>query len=189
MAKRGRPTRPPSEAEREKVKELSAVGSPIADIAKLVKRSIPNLRKYFPRELDYGKKKPQAGFEPTAVQREKVIRYIGCKMKPEDVARAIGCTVEQLRAGFADELATGAAKARASVIDHLHDQMAEGLVGATNRLEVLTAGSDSDGAATRAPAQVGKKIAARLAAEQAVTGATNPFAPRPPPKLIVNNAK
>jgi len=35
----------------------------------------------------------------------------------------------------------------------------------------------------------GKKEARQTAAEQAVAGVTNPFAPRPPPKLIVSNVK
>src|ERR1043166_126448 len=59
MSKRGRPTREPTEAEREKVRELAKNGSPVSDIAKLPRRSVPNLRKYFSLEL-FAEKKTKA---------------------------------------------------------------------------------------------------------------------------------
>lgn len=184
MTKRGRPANEPSDEEREKVKELVRDKAPIADIAKLLGRSIPTLRKYFSRELFFEKKiKPPDDLKVTALMRSKVIRYIGCKMAPEQVARALGITPEQLEAHFPDELVTGQAKCRANIIDHLHDQMEEGVVGATNRLETLTALPDGVGAA---PGVGGKKAAAASAAKAAAS-AGGRFAPPTAPKLVVNN--
>lgn len=187
MAKRGRPTREPTAAEREKVKELQGEGAPISDIARLLKRSVPNLRKYFSLELKTGKqiaaKNSPLPFKITDAVREKVALYIGCKMMPEDVARAIGVTLEQLQGHFGEELQTGAARARAKVLDSLSDQMASGMVGATNRLEVLTAITDGENAVANAPGYTGKKAAAKVAASQAVA-AGGKFAPRPAPRLV-----
>lgn len=188
--KRGRPSREPTEAEREKVKQLVEVGTPIADIAKLLSWSVPTLRKYFSRELFSGKKiKPASTFKPSVLHREKVIRYVGCKMRTEDVARAIGCTEEDLLEHFAEELATGHAQARAQVIDSLFDQMADDVTSATNRLEALTAfSSDPESGSSSAPGYVGKKVAARAIADAAVAEGGK-FAPRNAPRLVVSGGK
>jgi hypothetical protein len=186
LSKRGRPANEPSDEEREKVKELVAVKTPVADIAKLLGRSLPTLRKYFPRELFSAKKiKPADDLKVTALMRAKVVRYIGCKMAAEQVARVLDITLEQLEAHFPDELVTGQAKCRAKIIDHLHDQMEEGVVGATNRLETLTALPEGGGG-TAATGPGGKKAAAASAAKAAAT-AGGRFAPPSPPKLVVNN--
>lgn len=190
MAKKGRPTREPTEAERNQVVELVAKNSPIADIARLLKRSEPNLRKYFSPQLfseKKARKSDKAPFRITKLLREKVSRYIGCKMPPEDVARVIGCTPEELEKFFPDEIATGHAVTRANVIDHLHDQMEDGTSGATNRLEALTAPA-GPGPAAQAPGYVGKKVAANAAASAAAS-AGGIFAPPSGPKLAVDNTK
>lgn len=189
MARRGRPPNEPTDKEREKVKELLAQGAPVADIAKLLKRSIPNLRKYFSKEL-FREKKSRAGadfpFKITDIHRQKVVRYIGCKMKPADVARALGCSEGQLKGHFQDEIATGHARARAAVIDALHDQMDDGVIGAIKHLEALTALPDEGGSI--AAGHIGKKAAEKADASAAVA-AGGRFAPRPGPKLAVVNGE
>jgi hypothetical protein len=183
MAKRGRPANEPTAEERKKVKELVADKAPLADIAKLMGRSIPTLRKYFSKELFSGKKIPAADdLKVTAHMRVKVERYIGCKMPPDQVAKVLGVTVEQLEAHFPEELATGQAKCRAKVIDALHDQMGEGVAAATKTLEAITAIPDG---APVAPG-MGKKAAAEAAAAAAAGGGGR-FAPPPGPKIVVNN--
>lgn len=194
--KRGRPSKEPTEAEREKVKELVRVETPIADIAKLLNRSVPTIRKFFSRELFSEKKIKKSGstFVPTAAHREKVARYIGCKEKIVDVARVIGCTEDELKEHFAEEIAVGRAKARAMVLDAYFDQMADGITGATNRLEALTAPVlDDQGKGTGVPSPtpsgyVGKKFAAARAADAAVA-AGGKFAPRGAPRLAVVGGK
>lgn len=190
MANRGRPSRPPTDAERDKIKALVELNAPIADIAKAVERSVPNLKKYFAALLIFPKKnKPGSNFNPTQAQREKVILYIGCKMSPADVARVIGCTEDELKIHFENEVSTGRAKYRAKVLDKLDVQMDAGTVGATNRLEALTVILDPESkepGADRIGPNVGKKAAGAAAASAAAkSGGT--FAPPAPPRLVVDN--
>ena len=187
MSKRGRPSVEPTDDEKQKVKELLSAKAPLADIASMVGHSIPWLRKYFARELKSGKKievaaKPE--FKPRKGDHQKVERYIGCRMSPDQVARVIGCSVEDLQAHFAEQIATGEARTRANIIDALHDQMEEGISASTNRLEAMTA-IPAEGAAPTAGG-VGKKAAAAADAKAAVQGGGR-FAPRPAPKVVVDN--
>lgn len=195
MSKRGRPTKEPSAEDRAKVKELLADGAPVADVAKLMGRSVPNLRKHFKSELFSGKKIAGTKKEPsrkvTAEMRSKVERYIACKMTPRQVAYAMDyktdAEFENFKADFQLELEVGSAKYRAKVIDRLDEQMIGGVVGATNKLEALTQITDPDQpAASQSPGYVGKKVAARAAAS-AAAAAGGKFAPPAPPKLVVNN--
>lgn len=193
MAKKGRPTREPTAEERKQVVELVKEKTPVCDIAVVLGRSEPNLRKYFSAELFSEKKSKavkKAPFRLTTVLREKVVRYIGCKMSPTDVARAIRCTLADLEKFFPEELATGYARYRAKVLDSLDEQMEDGTAGATNRLEALTAVPEEPDGAPGARGQgtgyVGKKVAARSAAQGAVN-AGGKFAPMAPPRLVVNN--
>lgn len=196
MAKRGRPSREPTREEKKKVKELVGVGASVADIAKALNRSEPNLRKFFSKEL-ISRKKREAGRQPpfriTKVIREKVSRYIGCKMSKLEVARVIGCSVDELEEFFPEEILTGHAKARAHVIDKLHDQMEEGVAGATNRLEAITAAPDPEADAVKGPkaqgqgaSYIGKKVTERAGAH-AAAAAGGRFAPMAPPRVVVDN--
>ncbi len=195
MSKRGRPTKEPSAEDRAKVKELLVGGAPLSDVAKLMGRSVPNLRKHFKSELFSGKKIAAKKKEPsrkvTAEMRAKVERYIACKMTPRQVAYAMDyktdAEFENFKADFGLELEVGAAKYRAKVIDRLDEQMIGGVVGATNKLEALTQIIEGDQApASQAPGYVGKKVAAKAAAA-AAAAAGGKFAPPAPPKLVVNN--
>lgn len=190
MKKKGRPTRDPTDAEREKVVELVGLDAPLADIAIALKRSVPNVRKYFSAQLNLRKKKaPVSDFKATALDREKVIRYIGCRMTVEDVARVIGVTPDELKEHFADEIVTGRAKYRAKVLDNLDSQMDDGTVGATNRLEALTVipdPSDKEPGADRIGPNLGKKAAGAASAAAAASGG-GMFSPPSAPKLVVNN--
>lgn len=191
MKKRGRPSREPTDEERKKVKELVELESPFADIAKALNRSIPNLKKYFSRELFSRKKKAvtPAPYKITQVHREKVIRYIGCKMSVDDVARVLDLTAEQLLELFPDEIRTGQAKFRAKVLDELEVQMGQGVVGATNRLEAITViPDDKDPGAERIGPNMGKKAAAAVTAGAAAAGG-GVFAPPTPPKLKLVETK
>lgn len=187
MAKRGRPTKMPTAKDRAKVTELLAEKSPISDVAKLFGYSVPTFRKYFQSEI-LSERKPQAPAAPvrkvTDEMREKVKRYIGCKMPPRQIAYALGYEsdddFEAFQQDFHREIEIGAAVYRAKVLDQLNVQMAAGTIGATNKLEALTQFAEvGDGAGP-----VGKKAAAKADAEAGVA-AGGKFAPRAPPKLAV----
>jgi transposase-like protein len=195
MSKRGRPTKEPSADERAKVKELLEEGASVADVAKLVGRSVPNLRKHFRKELFSGKKiagaKKAASRKISDAMRAKVEKYISCKMPPRHVAYTVGYKTDEefeaFKADFAVEIEVGKALFRAKVIDRLEEQMIAGVVGATNKLEALTQITDPEQpAASQAPGYVGKKVAAKAAAT-AAAAAGGKFAPPTPPKLVVNN--
>lgn len=193
MKRRGRPTLKATAKGRKKVAEMLVEGIAIIDIAKVMGVSKPTLSRLYARELISGKKKktPVAKFKITAVQREKVIRHVACKTPIADICRLIGCTEDELRAHFPDELATGRVRYRDKVLEALEKQMGAQITSATNRLEAITAipdpskaaGSDASGAAAHV---VGKKVAAAANA-QAAAAAGGKFAPPPPPKLVVNN--
>lgn len=190
MAKRGRPSRNPSKEDKEKVVELLASDVPVGDIAKMLRCSLPTLRKYFRAELKSGKKKPEKPlpFKVTKKHREKVALYIGCNMKPARVALAFDCTEDQLKEHFAKEIERGHAIARAKVLDKLAEQMDDGLVGATNRLEALTAAADPDAqGAQRQGGYVGKKAAANATAAAAAAGGNMFAPPKPPARLATVN--
>jgi len=111
-------------------------------------------------------------------------------MNVDQVARALGMTVGELKASFGEEIRTGNARYRARVLDSLDEQMADGVVGATNRLEALTVITDPQerpGAERQGP-NLGKKAASRAAAAAAASGGGT-FAPPPPPRLAVDNTK
>jgi hypothetical protein len=167
MAKRGRPTKMPSAADRAKVKELLANKAPLSDIAKLLGFSIPTLRKYFPSEISSEKKSgtpKRPARKVTDAQRDKVKRYIGCKMPVEQVALVLGYEgaddLDAFKEDFAREIEIGSAVYRATVLDKLNDQMVAGTMGATNRLETLTQMGDPSAPAAKAGG-VGKKEAAQ----------------------------
>jgi AcrR family transcriptional regulator len=193
MKKAGRPPRTPSEDERKKVKDLLAVNASIADMAKMLGYSKPTFRKYFSAEIFTAKKSAEektAPFKITELDREKVVRYIGCQMAIEQVAHAMDLTIEELEEHFAPEIQKGQAKYRAKVIDHLDDQMRQGVSGATNRLEAITVilSGDDKPAGNAAGHIIGKKAAATAAAAGAVLGGGR-FAPMAAPKLAVDNTK
>jgi hypothetical protein len=158
----------------------------------MFRMSKPTFRKYFQSEIFAGKKtgdKSKPTREVTDAQREKVTKYLGFGMKPEDVALVLGYTgdgeYDQFRADFALELRIAKAVARATTIDRLDEQSRGGLVGATNRLEALSrpaADQDGAGAAASSSEYIGKKATAAAAAHAAAaTGGK--FAPRVPPRL------
>lgn len=190
MAKRGRPTKEPTPEDRAKVKELLAEGSPISDLAKMFGYSAPTFRKYFSSEIFTGKKIVENSLPARRItdeMREKVKRYIGCRMPPQQVALAVGYETpeefEAFKVDFQRELAVGAAVYRAKVLDRLDQQMTGGMVGATNKLEALTQITErGDEPLSQSPGYVGKKEAANAAAH-AAAAAGGKFAPRVPPRL------
>jgi AraC-like DNA-binding protein len=188
MTKRGRPTKMPTAQDRAKVRELLAEKAPISDMAKLLGYSEPTFRKHFqPEILSERKLKPSApGRKVTDDMREKVKRYIGCKMPARQVAYALGYESDDdftaFKADFQREIEVGAAVYRAKVLDQLNIQMVAGTLGATNKLEALTQ-FDEPG---ESGAAVGKKAAARADAEAGVA-AGGKFAPRTAPRLVAVN--
>src|SRR4051794_30488925 len=107
MAKRGRPSREPTEAERKKVKELLEVTASLADMARMLGYSKPTFRKYFSAEIFAAKKIPEQKSEPLKIcdaDRVKVVRYVGCQMSLEQVALAMDMTEEQLEQHFPEEI-------------------------------------------------------------------------------------
>ena len=169
MAKRGRPTKEPTPDDRAKVADLLAKKVPVTDIAAIFGMSAPTLRKYFRDEFFTGKKiadKSKPSREVTDAQREKVIRYLGYNMTPQEIALVIGYRgegeFEDFASDFALELNIGKAVTRAETIDLLVKQSAGGLIGATNKLEAL---SRPIAAPTSTPTEhIGKKAAALVRA-------------------------
>ena len=165
MAKRGRPTKEPSPDDRAKVADLLAKKVPVTDIAAIFQMSAPTLRKYFRAEFFTGKKIPDKSKptrEITDAQREKVIRYLGYNMAPQEIAQVIGYRgegeFENFESDFALELDIGKAVTRAKTLDRLDDQSKAGLIAATNKLEALSRPTIAKDAV---PAEhIGKKAAA-----------------------------
>lgn len=187
MAKRGRPGKTIAAADRKKVAELLAEGAPIGDVAKMVGLSAPTFRKYFRTEIDVAKRdraNPRPSRKISEAQREKVRRYIGCRMTVQQVAYVLGYQgpddLADFKRDFAVEIEIGAALYRAKVIDRLDTQMDAGVTGATNRLEAMTQIAPAEGVfkSREEPEPYrGKKQAAIDDAEAAVSAGSK-FAPR-----------
>jgi AraC-like DNA-binding protein len=194
MAKRGRPTKEPSAEARAKVADLLAKKVPVSDIAAIFQMSPPTLRKYFRAEFFTGKKiaeKSKPSREVTDALRDKVKRYLGYGMEPEDVALAIGYhgegEYENFRADYALELRVGRAIIRAATIDRLVNQSDGGLISATTKLEALSRPIPTkEGPAVTPSEYRGKKTAALADAATAVS-AGGKFAPRSSPRLAAVN--
>jgi AraC-like DNA-binding protein len=196
MSKAGRPTKAPTKADRKKVTELLADKAPISDLAKLLGYSLPTFRKYFQEEIFSAKKSREATTpvrKVTDEQREKVKRYVGCKMPIRQVAYALGYETEPdfdtFKVDFQREIEIGGAVYRAKVLDQLDVQMRAGTVGATNKLEALTQVVEvGEGGPALGAGYVGKKAAAKADAEAVVTEGSK-FAPRAAPRLATANGK
>lgn len=120
------------------------------------------------RKKDATKGRPR--FEVTAARRLKVEQLAACGMMQADIARAIGCHVDTLRDGFAEQLLTGRAKKRAEVLGQLFKSAKGGNVSAQKYLEQLT-GAVADPpppqhAAVEKPEKLGKKEQAQIEAER-----------------------
>jgi len=196
MPKTGRPAKSPTKADRKKVRELLAEKAPISDLAKLFGYSVPTFRKHFQAEIlsERKSREPQAPVRKvTDEMREKVKRYVGCKMPLRQVAYALGYVTDDefcaFKEDFGREIEIGGAVYRAKVLDQLDVQMRAGTVGATNKLEALTQIVDGgDAPQAQAPGYVGKKIAAEADAHAAVSGGGK-FAPRAAPRLATADGK
>lgn len=195
MAKRGRPSFQPTAKDRKKVKELLGEGTPLSDVAKLFGISVPTVRKCFQAEILSERKSAPAktpARKVTDAMREKVKRYVGCKMPLQDVAYALGyetdAEFEAFQADFVREIRIGAAQYRAKVIDRLDEQMTAGTMGATNRLETITQPIGDTEPGDRAAQPQGKKAAAKAGAEATVSGGGK-FAPRAAPRLAAVNGR
>lgn len=192
MGKRGRPTNEPTEEVRAKVKELLQEGASQRVIAAAVEMSLPTLRKYFHSELFSGKKikeAPKPEFKITGTMREDVELMAACNEPIDRIARAIGCSADQIGVLFSEELSAGAARYRLKTLKRL-DRLADaGTIGAAKQLEALTAAPDSgEQAPQRGASYVGKKAAAKADADAAVA-AGGKFAPRSAPRIAVDNTK
>ena len=194
MAKRGRPTKEPSAEDHAKVKDLLGKKVPIADLALMFGMARPTFRKYFQAEILSGKKsadKLPPSREITDAGREKVKLYLGYGMDPADIALVLGYTgpdeLQNFINDYALELRIGRAVTRAQTIDRLDQQSRGGLIGATTKLEALSRPMPTKEGAAGAPATeyVGKKASAEAAAQAAAAGGSK-FAPRQPPRLVVN---
>lgn len=197
MGKRGRPSKEPSEEDRLKAAELLGKKVPIEDLAKMFGMTKPTFRKYFLSEILTGKKtvdKRKPFREVTDAFRNKVKRYLGLGMEPEDIALVLGYTgdgdYEHFRADYAFELRIGRAETRAAMLDRLDDQSKGGLVGATTKLEALSRPMPTKDGSAAAPESeyVGKKAAAQADAAAVVAGGGK-FAPRSAPRLVVNGGR
>lgn len=193
MAKRGRPSKEPTAADKAKVKDLLGKKVPQKDIAAIMGMTEPTLRKYFKDEFFSRKKITPPSREVTEAGREKVKLYLGYGMEPEDIALVLGYIgpdeYECFKSDYALELRIGRAVTRAQTIDRLDQQSRGGLIGATSKLEALSRPMPTkDGPAAPAAEYVGKKAAAKADAAAAVAGGGK-FAPRGAPRLVASGGK
>lgn len=123
-----------------------------------------------------------AGHTATDESRKLVHGMAGFGLGEEQIAIIVGISVEQLRAGYAHELATAPPKMLARVTQSLYQMATD-----TNRPNVIAAkylhecwtGSESGEA-------LGKKEVAQVKAKRAAAGK---YAPAPPPKLVAAGGK
>lgn len=193
MTKRGRPSKEPTATERAKVAELLVNDAPLSDIAKMLGYSMPTFRKHFKAAI-FAVRKPKILTKPQRVitndQRAKVKRYVGCKMPLRKIALVLGYEAEEdfdaFRSDFSWEIEIGDAVYRAKVLDRLDEQMSAGMIGATNKLEVLTQICQEGDAP--AVMSLGKKASAQADADAAVAKG-GIFAPRSSPRLAASGGK
>lgn len=138
-------------------------------------------------------------FSPTIADRIKVEQLLACGMSQDDIARAIGITKPTLIKHFPEEIATGALRKRAEVIQMIFKSADKGVVSAQKYLEEVTRittaadavhargavpAKDEEVIVPRAP-KLGKKEERNLAAERVAESGL--YAPPRAPKLVVNN--
>lgn len=119
----------------------------------------------------------------SAPEKDQVEQLLSAGMTHADIARVVGCKIGQFRRIYAEQIATGAAKKRAEVVELLYASARDGNVSALKALEALTRAVVAPEGGAVAGAELGKKQQQQQAAER-VTGV---FAVPEPPKLVVNN--
>lgn len=193
----GRPAFEPTAEQRRLVVEWLQAFVPIEEMARRIGVTSKTLRKGFAAEL--GKNsvekeevpKPPA-FQPTEEQRRAVLIMAAAHGPEEEMARAIGVTVDMLLVYFAKELRDGPAMGYREGVESLFDQMRARNTAATKAWLILNMQGDRIASAKTtemqpaANAMKGKKQQAHDAAVAAV-GSGGLFAPPTPPKLVVNN--
>jgi transposase-like protein len=129
------------------------------------------------------RKRGRPAFKPTPLHRRRVEQYVCGGMTHEAIARALGISDETLRKHFEVELATGASKRRAEILDLLFASARKGNVAAQKKLEEMSGRSLAESAFTapeaseaaapqpKAP-KLGKKEVQQAEAETAGIGTT-----------------
>jgi hypothetical protein len=192
MAKRGRKSWEPTDAQRRQVLAWVEEKRPVARMAKALKITEPTLRKYFPKELISEKKSADAAAFPYKIEkrhRDQVVFYIGTAMSVAEVADAMDCTAVQLEKEFEREIRIGKAKAKAFLRDTLKDEIDDGGKGkitAAKRLLEMT--EVPDNAQVTSPGYVSKKKTADANAAAAAKAGSK-FAPPTGPRMVVDNTK
>ena len=125
------------------------------------------------------RKRGRPAFKATPALREKVELLVASGMSQDNIAHVIGCSDVTLREYFHAELAHGAAKKRAEMIELLRKNAKRGNVTAQRTLATLfdqtvaaqtfTAPEAADEKPAKAP-KLGKKEAAAQEAESAGVG-------------------
>jgi DNA-binding CsgD family transcriptional regulator len=122
-------------------------------------------------------------YDPTDAEREKVRVLKAGAMSNEAIAEAIGISEPTLTKHFSLDLEVGAAKVTAEILMARYHSAKAGNVAAQNKLLDLAGAVRVQDRRTRAAPKMGKKEERQLAAQKA----TQRFAVREPPKLVVDN--
>lgn len=197
----GRPAFEPSDEQRTSVEAWVQADVPIEEMARRIGITSKTFRKAFagllgkkPGETVNTEAAPKAPpFQPTDEQRRAVLIMAAAHGPEEEIARAIGVSVDMLNAHFAKELCDGPSIGYRDGVESLYNSMKAGNVAATKAWLILNMQGDRIAAPKAAeiqPAANAMKGKKEQADENARAAAASGgvFAPPSPPKLVVNNA-
>jgi hypothetical protein len=122
-------------------------------------------------------------YKPSDEEREKVRVLKAGGMSHDAIAVAIGVSGPTLAKHFSVDLECGAAKVTAEILMARYSAAKEGNVSAQNRLLDLAGAARAQDRRVPSPKKMGKKEERQVAAQKA----TQRFAVREPPKLVVDN--
>jgi transposase-like protein len=196
----GRPSFLPSQEQRDQVSAWLQERVSIEEMARRIGVTSKTFRKSFAAQL------PQKSgetvktesapapppYQPSPEERRVVLIMAAVHGPEDEIARALGISVEQLNASFAKELSDGPAIGYREGVESLYDQMKARNTTATKAWLILCAQADRMAQPKGIESQPasnglkGKKEQAAEAAQNAVSAGSR-FAPLAPPKLVVNN--
>lgn len=152
-----------------------------------VKRTVGRPRIHPVREkgpVGRPRNKPIMGPRPTG---KRIEMMIACKMTPASIAMAIGCTEEELKLKYSDELLHGAERFKADLIHMIWETADRGNVQATILLNNIMSRASLD-VQPKLGKKLGKKALAQAEAERLIQSGSW-LAPSSPPRLIIDNSE
>lgn len=180
----GRPSKDPTDEQRESVIEWVKAKVSIEEMARRVGFAPKTFRKHFAAELglsppDRVNTEPAIPaqrvdvFRPTSEQREAALILAGAQLSRPEIARKMGLAVEVLEEHFAAELEEGPIRCKADILQAMFYAGKGGNVAAAKVFLVFNGQAAPDPAKTEQPAAIGmlgKKAAANIGAQNAQAG-------------------